>query len=386
MKVIKMERLLIVGANTRPVAEAAYNLGFKVYSVSYYCPRDFNSYHKRRCILEQEPLKSSGRFHEKFRPSDLKLLAEDFLDEIDKIIILSGGSPEDFPSRKILGNKKTQKIEDKYKLYKRLRGKFKVPETYKLDDIEEAWEIQEQKPEKRFLIKPLTGSGGFGVSPISDYKGKPMGPFILQEFIEGLHLSASVLSTGKDVMTIFTSRQLIDTNIRGWEDNLIYAGNIVPAPYPEIKKVGEDVIKSLSLLGSNGVDMVLSSDGLYVIEVNPRIQGTFECAWLSLGINMLSAHISACEGELINEPQRKKYTIKRIVYAPCKCQVGDLNLPRVYDIPCDGSIIEAGEPLVTLLDSHENLNTLRGNIKDSFEQVIGRLKILKRRPYYTQEY
>ncbi|HIH61705.1 MAG TPA: ATP-grasp domain-containing protein [Methanobacteriales archaeon] len=381
-----MERLLIVGVNTRPVAKAAYDLGFEVYSVSYYCPKDFDSYHERRCILEQEPLKSSGRFHEKFKPSNLKVLAEDFLDEVDKIIVLSGGFPEDFPSRKILGNKKTQKIEDKYTLYKRLCGKFKVPETYKLDDMEEAWEIQKQKPEKRFLIKPLIGSGGFGVSPISDYREDPRGPFILQEFIEGLHLSASVLSTGKDVMTILTSRQLINTNIRGWEDNLIYAGNIVPAPYPEIKKVGEDVIRNLALLGSNGVDMVLSPDGLYVIEVNPRIQGTFECAQLSLGINMLSAHISACEGELINEPPRKKYTMKKIIYTPFKCQVGDLNLPRVYDIPCDGSIIEAGEPLVTLLDSHENLNILLGNIKRSFKQVMGRLKVLDRHLYYTQEY
>ncbi|MGB9844362.1 ATP-grasp domain-containing protein [Methanothermobacter tenebrarum] len=371
-----MERLLIVGVNTRPVAEAAYKLGFEVYSVSYYCPRDFYSYHERRCILEQKPLKSSGRFHEEFKPSYLKILAEDFLDEVDKIIVLSGGSPEDFPSQKILGNKKTRKIEDKYSLYKRLRGKFKVPETYKLDDIKEACEIQEQEPGKRFLIKPLIGSGGFGVSPISDYRGKLEGPFILQEFIEGLHLSASVLSTGKDVMTILTSRQLIDTNIRGWEDNLIYSGNIVPAPYPEIKKVGEDVIRGLSLLGSNGVDMVLSSNGLYVIEVNPRIQGTFECAQLSLGINMLSAHIKACEGELVKEPSRKKYTVKRIVYAPYRCQVGDLNLPRVYDIPCSGSIIEAGEPVVTLLDSHENLNTVLGNIKGSFEDVMGRLKIV----------
>jgi len=81
--------------------------------------------------------------------------------------------------------------------------------SIQLDDMEEAWEIQKQKPEKRFLIKPLIGSGGFGVSPISDYREDPRGPFILQEFIEGLHLSASVLSTGKDVMTILTSRQQV---------------------------------------------------------------------------------------------------------------------------------------------------------------------------------
>lgn len=372
-----MERLLIVGANTRPVAEAAYDLGFEVYSVSYYCPVDFNFYHERRCILEQGPLKSSGRFHESFRPSQLRDLARDFVDEVDWIIVLSGGLPEDFPSRKILGNKKTRRIENKHSLYKKLRGRFKLPATYKLGDIEEAWEIQRQEPGKRFLVKPLWGSGGFGVSLLSDVGEPPKGPFLLQEFVEGLHLSASVLSTGKDAITVLTSRQLIDTSIRGWKDNFVYVGNVVPAPYPEIKGVGEDVIESLSLLGSNGVDMVLSSGGVYVIEVNPRIQGTFECAQLSLGINMLSAHIRACEGELLDEPLTRRYAMKRIVYAPFRCQVGDLNFQRVYDIPCRDSIIEAGEPVATLLDSHKNLNILQENIRGSFGNVIGALTPLK---------
>jgi len=368
-----MERLLIVGANTRPVAEAAYDLGFEVYSASYYCPVDFDFYHERRCILKQGPLRSSGRFHERFRSFQLSDLAGDFLDEVDGIIVLSGGFPEDFPPRKIIGNKRTRRIENKYTLYKRLRRRFKVPVTYKLDDMEEAWEIQRQEPEKRFLIKPLWGSGGFGVSFLSNVREVSRGSFILQEFIDGLHLSASVLSTGRDAITVLTSRQLIDTSIGVWEGNFVYVGNIVPAPYPEIKEIGEDVIRSLSLLGSNGVDMVLSSRGVYVIEVNPRIQGTFECAQLSLGVNMLSAHISACEGELIDEPLRKRYAMKRIVYAPFRCQVGDLNFLRVYDIPCRDSIIEAGEPVATLLDSHENLNILRGNVRRSFGKVIGTL-------------
>ncbi|BAW31698.1 conserved hypothetical protein [Methanothermobacter sp. MT-2] len=151
----------------------------------------------------------------------------------------------------------------------------------------------------------------------------------------------------------------------------------MPAPYPEIKGIGEDIIESLSLLGSNGVDMVLSSRGVYVIEVNPRIQGTFECAQLSLGINMLSAHIRACEGELVDEPLMRRYAMKRIVYAPFRCQVGDLNFQRVYDIPCKGSIIEGGEPVATLLDSHKNLNILRGIIKRSFGKVIGALTPIK---------
>ena len=69
--------------------------------------------------------------------------------------------------------------------------------------------------------------------------------------------------------------------------------------------------------------------------------------------------------------------MKRIVYAPFRCQVGDLNFQRVYDIPCRDSIIEAGEPVATLLDSHKNLNILQENIRGSFGNVIGALTPLK---------
>lgn len=64
-------------------------------------------------------------------------------------------------------------------------------------------------------------------------------------------------------------------------------------------------------MGSNGVDMVMTHDKIYVIEVNPRLQGTFECAEL-LGINVLDAHIKACkEGILIDRMNINEIAIKK---------------------------------------------------------------------------
>jgi predicted ATP-grasp superfamily ATP-dependent carboligase len=51
--------------------------------------------------------------------------------------------------------------------------------------------------------------------------------------------------------------------------------------------------------------MIIKNGEVYVIEINPRFQGTFEASEAALGINMAQAHIMACEGELIEIPYPK---------------------------------------------------------------------------------
>jgi len=105
------------------------------------------------------------------------------------------------------------------------------------------------------------------------------------------------------------------------------------------------------LAGSNGVDFILKDDELFVVEVNPRIQGTMECAELSLNINMVEAHIAACQGFLMDIPQPSKFTVKMIVHARERSQVGKLDFEGVYDLPAENVIIEEGEPVVTVISS-----------------------------------
>ena len=104
-----------------------------------------------------------------------------------------------------------------------------------------------------------------------------------------------------------------------------YCGNI--APYREttnttnmnFKEVAEEVVRDLKLIGSNGVDMIVKNDDVYVIEVNPRLQGTFEVTEAALGINMAEAHIMACDGDLIEVPRPKKFAVKMIVFSKHRC-------------------------------------------------------------------
>ena len=228
--------------------------------------------------------------------------------------------------------------------------------------------------------------------------------YILQEYVEGENISSSVLSTKKEAQNLINTR-LITANDLG-NDNYAYVGNIVPLDEnsfnalnsknkttttkskkyskeeitelnKEMKDVSEDLIKEFKLIGSNGVDFKIDTqkEDLKIIEVNPRLQGTYQLCENSLGINMLEAHIKACEGELIEIPKPKQYSIKKIVYAPKDVIIRDLKIRNLYDIPHNGEIIEKDNPIATIICSNKDLKTAINDLKTSNHKLNQALNI-----------
>jgi predicted ATP-grasp superfamily ATP-dependent carboligase len=90
--------------------------------------------------------------------------------------------------------------------------------------------------------------------------------FIATKFIDGEHLSASII-TGRTQLALTVNRQLIEMN-----DEISYEGGIVPYHCnrnDEIIAVAKKTAKVLGCKGYAGVDIVLG-DMPYVVDVNPR--------------------------------------------------------------------------------------------------------------------
>lgn len=356
-----MENVLVVGVNTRGLACSLKKLGYTVYSADYFGVIDLKPcVEQYRSVLSQEPYQSCGIFKESFKSESVEQLAGEFADRSDHIICLAGVSPENFPKKKVMGNHQVEDIDDKYRFYKKLKNKFHFPPTFQVSDIGEAVEIADNYPEKSFILKPRKGSGGYGIHELSniiksDVECFDLSNYILQEKLDGQNLSASILSTGIESETILTSQQIIGDVGLNQKEPFGYCGNI--SPYTdkiinrELKDVSEEIILQLSLVGSNGVDFILKDDELYLLEVNPRIQGTMESAELSLNINMAEAHLDACNGKLMEIPSPERFSVKMVVHAPKRSQAGDLSFPGVYDLPNQNVIIEKGEPIATVINS-----------------------------------
>ena len=418
-----MENLLIMGIDTRPMVNSALKLDYKTISISYFKDLDFPEPFAERHIFNPEQDNSYGSFEEAYSPQDLLDLLNEFdIDLIDKIVLTTGISADDFRNefsklkKRIRGNLNSSDVNDKFKFYEKSKHKFNVPLTFRVRDVGELKEILKQYDNNSFILKPLNGSGGLGFLKLNNDSWNQLNNtekmienislenYILQEYVEGENISSSVLSTKKEAQNLINTR-LITANDLG-NDNYSYVGNIVPLDEnsfnalnsknkttttkskkyskeeitelnKEMKDVSEDLIKEFKLIGSNGVDFKIDTqkEDLKIIEVNPRLQGTYQLCENSLGINMLDAHIKACEGELIEIPKPKQYSIKKIVYAPKDVIIRDLKINNLYDIPHNGEIIQKDNPIATIICSNKDLKTAINDLKTSNHKLNQALNI-----------
>ena len=382
-----MEKLLLIGIDTRSMLNSALKLDYSIYSTSYFSTSDTPVIENQKIILKESENESCGAFEAKFNSRDMLEMSRDFIDEVDYIIPISGISPNDFEKKdqkKILGNRDVRNIENKYTFYKKIRNKFLTPMTFRVSDIDEAIEINENYPETQFILKPAQGSGGYDINLLDNERGIELNDqkFILQEYISGVSLSSSLLATKDDAKTITTSR-LLTVNDFEKNNSFIYVGNILPLTHESImsdindidkiiedmKTTSENLAREFNLMGSNGVDYILNEKGLYVVEINPRLQGTFECVEQAYGINMLDTHIRACHGEIINMPKAKCYSYKKIIYSPARMKYEKIDLDNIYDLPHIGSITEKDEPLLTIIDKSEDFEKLYKKVESASETV-----------------
>lgn len=353
-----METILVAGVNTRAVACSLKKLGYNVFSADYFGVTDLeNCTDFSYSLMDQRAGVSCGFFQKDFNALDLKKAAQSLIDEVDQVICLSGASPSHFPAHKICGN--FSPWDDKALLHRTLKDDFQLPVTYIPGSFEEAREITHQHQDKKFIIKPNSGAGGYGVREWADQDTWPEG-WLLQEYLHGENISASVLSTGKEARTIITSHQIVGDSKLGQKEPFGYGGNITPYCGPGgdpvvMEELAERVITHLGLVGSNGVDFIVKDGEIHILEVNPRIQGTFECVEASLGINMAEAHMGACQGDIGFIPPPEKFAVKMVVNAQERSLAGDLNFKGIYDLPLEGVIIEGGEPVVTVLTSDKTM-------------------------------
>jgi len=379
-----MEKLLLIGINTRSMLNSALKLNYELYSTSYFSTSDTPQIKNQKIILEEKDNESSGIFEDNFNSSYILETSKDFIDEADYIIPISGISPGEFSKKdqkKILGNKDVSQIENKFKFYEKIKDEFTVPETFLIKDVDEAIEISENKPEVKYIIKPVKGSGGYDINLLNNDSTIQLNDsenYILQEYIDGINLSSSILGSKENKKTIMNSRLLTENDFKN-NNSYIYIGNILPltkesslSNIGNIDEINKQMIETsqnlaykFNLIGSNGVDYILNENGLYVIEVNPRIQGTFECVEKSLQINMLDAHIKSCMNESVEIPKAKYYSYKKIIYSPCRNKYSKIDLDNIYDLPHIGTITEKSEPLLTIIDKDTDFKKLYEKVENS---------------------
>ena len=140
--------------------------------------------------------------------------------------------------------------------------------------------------------------------------------------------------------------------------DFVYCGNRLPASIDiqtveEIRFLSEVIASELNLVGSIGIDFVVSPiEEIWVMEVNPRFQGSLEMLEYAADISMSELHVRACHGDLPDDIPSFKPTTKMVVYANRDGIVPDLKQwPSTVDRSPAGVEVHKGDPICSIIET-----------------------------------
>jgi len=326
-----------------------------------YAADAFGDIDTKRCAKRYFPL-DPLQLH-----AELKTL-KDKVDRVDGLIIGSGFESADFSClkqtgrRKILGTapEKTNEISNKAWFASRLDDLgIPHPLTYTGEALAELIAGGKHIPlHYPVVAKPAYGGGGTANFFCKTEKElirwvTELPDFLYQDFIKGQHASVSVLLSKRAAVAVSVNEQLIGVDSLSAPGPFVYCGNISPfvTKFSDgTCEIAEELTSKLGLIGSNGVDFVITDDGPVVIEVNARLQGSLDTVERSTGLNMVDEHVNAVRGELPERVAAKRYAVKAIVFAKQEgVVIENLEVDRegIVDIPEKGRIVKPGEPIAT---------------------------------------
>ena len=193
---------------------------------------------------------------------------------------------------------------------------------------------------------------------------------VLQEHVPGPAMSAIYVSNDTDCELVGVTEQLVG---EPWlhAKPFAYAGNIGPldgneALQQKLTTLGTRLAQRTGLIGVWGIDFILNNDTPFVIEVNPRYTASVEVFELASSFRAFDW----LRWIFANEPKPTQHTVptqcvgKAIYYAPRRFTVPTPFAQSCFaDVPPPGSIIEAGQPVVTLFTTADDPEACRQQLK-----------------------
>jgi predicted ATP-grasp superfamily ATP-dependent carboligase len=365
-----MQNILAIGFDTRNIVCSASRAGYTVCSIDAFRDLDLQECAYASTLLE---CRTSGELRQ-LDPDWIIAKMNNFGLDFDAIVPGSGMemlNPYSFPCPVLSSSPEAVKeASNKLHLAKRLEARgVPHPRCYYPDEPDTI--------EYPVILKPATGGGGIFnrvannrqemLAVFEELSGPDHGftekEIVVQKFLEGIPASVSLLSTKNESLAVAVNEQLIGIP---WLSRLpfAYCGNITPLRTEhaeEMEKLAEELVLELGLMGSSGVDFLVTEHGPVVLEVNPRFQGSLDTVEKAMGINLFEAHAGCFRGELPEKPEAKLFAARGVLYSDRELFI-DRKLMEVIlreksaDIPPQETVIEPDWPLTSLFASASTRN------------------------------
>lgn len=379
-------KLLIAGFNARPIAKSAIQNGHSIGTIDYFGDLDllelstncFSVLRQKEGELLHRPLYR--------KPAEyLYILAEIMFDEqrdFDGILLGSAFDPYSSLIRKFsnLGPKLYGNTAKKFTLIRNIprvqqiakESGFQIPQTIPVNNRNELLNTTD-KLSFPIITRGEGGGGGRGIKiwqniqQLAEYfqqREEFPDKLWIQEYVDGIDASASVICFENTVEILSVNQQLIGDKNLGAPSRFAYCGNIVPLEqrymktdfqselFDSIKKI----FQKLDLRGSNGIDFVIKDNKFYFMEVNPRFQGSLECVQFATRQNVVQRHLEAFHNSApSNIPEQPKYytsAVKGILFSHSEKNFEVKGYPKskwIVDRTHLGVLLESGDPFCSIV-------------------------------------
>jgi hypothetical protein len=241
------------------------------------------------------------------------------------------------------------------------------------------------------VFRPARTGGGSGITLVNNPEDvnetyRILGPvrgsdnIFVEPFINGLDVSCSVLSSKERSLSLSVQGQLIGMPSAGRNCDFVYCGNYIPISLDskvrkKIETVSENLCKSLNLLGSNGVDFIVDKKNeIWLMEINPRIQGTLEMLENASNISITKLHIDATKGLIPEKKPTFTPSVKLVVFSRWNGNIPMLSKYDAVDRSPVGVSVQAGDPVCTLIQTGYNITDCYNAVKEVADSIQRRIR------------
>ena len=345
---MRKRKVIVAGGNVRNIAESAFKAGYDVIAVTKHLDADLMLYCREAYYLHD------GKEGER--------QVEEIAQQYDAPVVLSSGMEDAEINAEILGcdPKVSRDIVDKLRFYRRLENAG-IPFPEVLEEADQAQGERDVEEGSSFILKPVKGGGGEGI----EFGAEPRNGYVLQRYVEGMACSVSLV-VGKEPFPVAANYILHGVK---WlhAKPFQYCGNVTPFPeHRELYRIAVEAASLFDLAGSVGVDFILA-DKPYVLEINPRFQGSLDSIEWAFDVNLFRLHVDAVEGRdvgwKIGKPRR--YACRAILFAPqdLRLRTAPAGNPFFADVT-PPKPVEKGEPLVSILSSGKSRKEVLDKVRE----------------------
>lgn len=214
------------------------------------------------------------------------------------------------------------------------------------------------------ITKKIGGAGGGHIHRREPGDLSPPQPgYYLQREVKGEPYSLLLLANGRQALVVGASRQWRDDDC---EHPFRYGGVVGPAPLPAphgdaMREAAKRLALACGLVGLVSMDFVVSDDGWFLVEVNPRLGATLDIFDVDPLPPLLGLHLAACGGRVPSSvPVPDEIHAAQVLYAENDLLVPADALPsHVADRPAAGAAIPKGAPVCTVRASGPTIEIAR---------------------------